>query len=262
MTAQRAGALTSPHADDRWIIRTRERSHAQVRLFCLPYAGSGASVFRGWDAGLPDGIDVAAVQLPGRQGRYGEPLRERMDDLVDDLADAISRWLDRPYALFGHSMGARISCALAHRLRLDGHPRPVRLFASASPGPVLRLPVGTDDPSDEGVVSWLRYLGGTPDEVLSNPDLLELVLPVIRADVEIVRSWGEASRQPLDCPIRAFAASGDRYATPQRVRAWECETASRFSLTVVPGGHIFLRERAWTLFRTITNDLRSDGALR
>ena len=216
-------------------------------------------MYNGWDVGLPDRIEVAAVQLPGRERRYGEPLHQHMDELVDRLVEEITPWLDRPYALFGHSMGARIACALAHRLRAEGFSSPLRLFASASPGPVLRLPVGSDDSSDASVVSWLRYLGGTPDEVLDNPDLLELVLPVIRADVEIVRSWGDAPRRPLDCPIRAFAATGDDYATPERVRAWNQETSARFALTVVPGGHIFLQERARTLFRTIANDLAGDG---
>jgi surfactin synthase thioesterase subunit len=244
---------------DAWTVGETEDTRAHARLFCFPYAGVGASVFDGWAAALSPDIAVTAIQLPGRERRLREPLLSSMADVTDRLVEVLPPLLDRPYAFFGHSMGARIACALAHRLRAEGHREPVRLFASGSPGPASRIPVGGADASDEGLVAWLRQLGGTPDEVLENRDLLDLLLPMIRADVGIVRSWVDTPRQPLDCPIRAFVGTGDGYATPSRVRAWSAETSSLFALTVVPGGHIFLQRQARTLQRVVGTDLARKG---
>lgn len=230
--------LPHPRLDNPWITRPSPQPDAPVRLVCLSYAGGGASAFRAWPARLP-GVDVLPVQLPGRETRMLEPSFDRMPLLVDALADAVAPELDRPYAVFGHSMGARIGFELVRELRRRDERPPVALFASACKAPHLpRAPMPKFDQMPENVfVARLRNMNGTPPEVFDDPELLELVLPAIRADFAVVDHYEYVDEAALACPIRAYGGTMDTEAREDELLGWQAHTTTSYALQMLHGGH-------------------------
>lgn len=214
----------------------------RVRLVCFHYAGGTASMFRDWHERLPADVSVVAVQLPGRDTRLDEDPHTRMGPLVAELVDVLSPVLDVPFAFYGHSMGARVSLWLTHALRALGGPLPMSMFVASSAAPALMTRVRGWDESDDGLVAYLRDLGGTPSIVFERPDLLELFLPALRADLTVVATSGPPPRPALDVPLHVFSGVDDEEASPERMAAWSHETASSFTHDVVAGGHFFAPE--------------------
>lgn len=236
-----AGARGPGGAAARWIHRLSPRQDdGAVRLVCFPHAGGSANAFRAWAPLVSAEVELFAVQLPGRAERFGEAPVDRMGPLVDDLLDHVAPLLDRPFAMFGYSMGARVALALAQAMSAAGLDEPAVLAVGASPGPVLRTPVPGWDRSEEELVAGLVAAGGMPAEVLADADLLELMLPTIRADLTVVATWPYREDRKIGCPIAAFAGRADSYAPPERMAAWAAETTSRFTLTEVDGDHFFI----------------------
>jgi surfactin synthase thioesterase subunit len=232
-----------------------------VRLFCFHYAGGGASVFQRWPDCLPAAVEPVAIQLPGREDRFAEPAYDHMQPLIERLAAAVGPHLDRPYAFFGYSMGARVCLALAQLLHRRGLPVPRMLLVGGSPAPNLGLPVPGWNESEERLALYLRLLGGTPSDVLDAPDLLALLLPTLRADLTVVATWPYQESPRLSCAIRAFAGADDRYASPARMQAWRDETHSSFTLTVLPGGHFFIHSAAAQLLDSVRREIRQLGGV-
>ncbi|MDQ7905179.1 alpha/beta fold hydrolase [Phytohabitans sp. ZYX-F-186] len=221
-------------------FRIHERDpEAPMRLYCLPYAGGSASLYRGWGAGLTGVAEVVAVQLPGRENRIGEPPVAAMSILVDRLTRAMLAEPARPYALFGYSMGARVAHHAAHVLAAAGRP-PQRLFVAASPGPAAPPGPAAHHLSEPDLVAHLRRLGGTPDEVLDSAELRRLVLPAVRADLAAVETAPRPPGPPLSCPVHAFAGRTDPEASPDRMAAWGVETRGDFILDTFDAGHFFV----------------------
>ena len=212
---------------------------ARIRLVCFHYAGGTAAMFRDWPDRLPPHVATVAVQLPGRDVRLDEPPHVRMGPLVAELLDVLDPVLDEPFAFYGHSMGARVALTLAHELRAGGRPGPRALFVASSTAPALGTRVRGWDESDEGLIAYLRELGGTPPIVFERPDLLELFLPPLRADLTVVATSGVPARPPLDVTLCAFSGVDDHEASPERMAAWSEETTGPYALDVVPGGHFF-----------------------
>jgi surfactin synthase thioesterase subunit len=243
----------SPSDDGaRWLRRAGGAEAADVRLFCFHHAGGTASMYRRWPQLMPRSIEPIAVQLPGRGDRFKEPPVNRMAPLVEALIEVIKPLLDRPFALYGLSMGARVAWALAHRLGERAMPMPAALYlaSAAAPG------------ADEGRVDWkhdlvgyLRTMGGTPPEVFAEPELLDTVLPTLRADLTLVDAFRFRPSTPLDVPIRAFAGLADVEHSPERMSGWGRETSGRFHLDVRPGGHFFDAASELRLIQTIADDL-------
>ena len=171
------------------LLRTGAKQPA-ARLFCFPYAGGGASIYRQWASKLPVWIEVCAFQLPGREIRMREPGHTDLRSAVEEVADTIHSLLDKPFYLFGHSMGSAISFELARLLRRSGLPQPRHLFVSARRAP--QLPQPKEDihvlPEREFLAS-IKKLGGTPEEVLKNEELMELFLPTLRADFTLLETY-------------------------------------------------------------------------
>lgn len=224
----------------RWLKRFGPpRDAPRVRLLCFHYAGGSATMFRHWPPLLPRPVELIAVQLPGRADRFLEPAYDRMKPLVDDLIEVIAPLLDRPFACYGVSMGARVGWALAHALRERARPMPQALYVAASGGPTLDNGVWRWEGRADGLEGYVREMGGTPPAVLAEPKLLAALLPTLDADLTVLSTHGFQAATPLDVPIRAFAGVGDDEATPERMRAWGVETATRFDLDVLPCGHFF-----------------------
>lgn len=243
-----------PASVSKWFVAP-PRPRAGVRLFCLPYAGGSASAFRGWDEAMPSGVEVCPIQLPGRGTRFAEPLQTRLDPLVRSLAADLLPYVDRPFALFGHSMGALMAFELARVLRGAYGAEPDLLFVSAWRSP--EIPDGRADytlPNDQ-FVAQLRTLNGTPLEILDDPEALRLLLPIVRADFEVVQTYVYRDAPPLQCRIKAFSGIKDEGASPDLMRPWARHTAGSCSLSILPGGHFFFHEARAPLTTIVAHEL-------
>jgi len=250
--------VTARSGPARWLLPVASRPDAEVLMFCLPYAGGSAATFRRF-AALTQRLDVEvrAVELPGHGRRIGEPPAF----VVADVADVVSAVIDRPYILFGHSLGARLAFEVARHLRDGGAPEPLRLFVSGSPGP--RLPrVGMGDAAlpDDEFIARIEAMGGTPAAVLGDAELREMFLPVMRADF----AWGDTyqyrSGRLLDCPVTAFAGAADPEAPVDQVATWALETTGPYRTQVLAGGHFFLHEQFDALADALVSDLPELGS--
>ncbi len=209
------------------------------RLICLPYAGGGTAIFRDWPAALA-GVVVCPARLPGREARFGEPAVSHIDPLVDALADALAPWTDRPYALFGHSMGAIVAYELARRMRDRGQPAPSHLFAAGRQAPHIPEPepMCHELPDDELAAELQSRYGATT--AFEHPELVELMLPTLRADCAICETYRHEPAAPLDCPIHAFGGTDDATVSTDDLEAWRTHTAGGFTSTRVDGDHFFI----------------------
>ncbi len=217
----------------------------RMRLFCFPFACGGTLTFRPWPGYLPADLEVAAVQLPGRERRHGEPALRRMDTLIDRLLEAIVPFTEVPMVFFGHSMGALIAFELARALqRSSCHGAPRHLLVSGRRAPHIarrgsRIFHTLPDPE---LAHALRRLGGTPEAVFEEPDLLRMVLSVARADFELIETYRYRPGPGLECPITAFHGLSDPEVSLEEAAAWEEHTVSGFSLHTLPGNHFFIHQ--------------------
>lgn len=224
-----------------WIVRGRRPAAPAVRLFCLPYAAGGASTYAPWLTSFSGEVDVCPVELPGRQTRSRDSAFSRVGPLVDAIATGLAGEFGIPYALFGHSMGALVAFELARELRRRGVAGPSVLFVSGGRAPQLpREHSPVHDQPDGVVLAKLRSLGALPAEICDEPELVELLMPTIRADLTLCETYEYRPEPPLACPIVAFAGDDDREVPPARVDPWREQTSSGFLRHVLPGGHFFL----------------------
>jgi medium-chain acyl-[acyl-carrier-protein] hydrolase len=240
---------------DGWLVRFGgAREAAALKLFCFTFAGGSAIDFRDW-SDCPADIDVYAVQLPGRGTRFHENALTRMDQVIDPLIRAISNQIDRPFAFFGHSLGARVAFAVTQRLKTLASISPRLLAVSASRAPGRRTGVNVANLSDAAFHLHLLQLGGTPPDVLANRELMDLMTPVLRADFMLHDSF-TASPLRLDCPILACGGRSDRSVAVGDLEAWRDLTDGDFELRLFPGGHFYLWEERGNLIGTLTDRLR------
>jgi medium-chain acyl-[acyl-carrier-protein] hydrolase len=226
----------------RWFPNAENRAPFDVRLFCFPHAGGGASGFARWSEHLPAGVSICAARLPGRESRAAEAPLIDMDALVSALAEALQPYLGKPFAFFGHSMGAVVAFELAQHLRRKHQPLPKALYVSGVRAPRFRLGwVPPPEPNESQFLEELRRLEGVPREALENEDLLRLILPALRADTALYRNYVYMEQPPLDCPIRVYGGASDPNVTREHLEAWVGQTTGSFAVRVFPGGHFFLQ---------------------
>lgn len=247
--------MTGPSGS--WVVRMKPRSRARRRLLCVPYAGVGPSAYRQWGEALPADIEVGVVHLPGREGRLREAPFTRIEPLIDAATEALRPYLDLPFAMFGHSMGALVAFELARRFRDDRGITPTHLFVSGRRAPQLpaRHPAITHLPDDEFVKEIRRRYNGIPDEVLRHPDLLALLLPGLRADLSVIEAYAHRPGSPLGCPIAAFGGLADPEATEAELVGWRQQTTGALSVRMFPGGHFFVQSAHEELMRILTDEL-------
>lgn len=200
-------------------------------------------IFRTWSDALPADVEVCPVQLPGRGTRLMERPFTRLSPLVEALAQALAPLLDRPFAFFGHSLGALVSFELARQIRRQYGVHPVRLFVSAGQAPQIphRVPPIHTLPDKEFLVE-LRRLNGTPSELLDHEELMDIMLPLLRADFALYETYVYSTEPPLDCPISAFGGLQDHRVSKSDLEAWRAQTSGPFSLQIFPGDHFFLKQ--------------------
>lgn len=239
-----------------WVSCPKADVSVRLRLFCFPYAGGAASIFHAWRDVLAPEIQVCPVQLPGRQHRLAEPPFTRLAPLVQELAQVLQPYLNVPFAFFGHSMGALLGFELARQLRREKLSAPLRLFVASCRAPQLRVPQQQLHLlSDAAFIEALRRLDGTPEELLRNAELMQLVLPTLRADFALCETYTYSDEAPLRCPISAFGGWQGREISRYELEAWRCQTSSAFNLQLFPGDHFFLHSARPLLLRAIAADL-------
>ena len=228
-------------------------ANSALRLFALPYAGGGSAPYYRWRRVFEERIELVPVNLPGREGRISEPAIADMVVLVSEIADALEPVIDRPFALLGHSMGALIAFELARELRRRGGRAPTLLIVAASPAP--HRPRSAQPmhalPDAEFLAEMGRRFDGIPAAVREQDELLKLLLPAMRADIELLEAYHYHDEPSLDCDILALGGTDDRAVSMTDLAEWRRHTSGRFSQRMFPGEHFFLftsgeRERPGT----------------
>ncbi|MFI8091855.1 thioesterase II family protein [Streptomyces sp. NPDC086080] len=245
---------------DVWIRRYFPSADAAVQLVCLPHAGGSAPFYRPVAQALSPRVEVLAVQYPGRQDRRHEPMIDDLGVLADRVCEAVAAAVDRPFALFGHSMGATLAFETASRL--EGRQMfPMRVFASGRRAPSRVRDERVHLRDDDGMVAELRALSGTDQRIFGDEEILRMVLPAIRNDYRAAETYRYTPGPRLRCPITALTGDSDPKASHEEVDAWRAHTAAAFELKTYPGGHFYLVDHVPEVLRVIDERL-SEPALR
>lgn len=238
-------------------LRRTRGEQDRLRLFCLPYAGSGTSIYRGWAAAITQAIEVWPVALPGREHRLAESPIDDIRLLAAALGDELGRVLEPPFALFGHSMGAILAFELARHLRRQGRPGPRCLIVSAHRAP--HLPDEQDRIHDKPTSEFLqelRQLNGTSAGVLGDRELVELLLPVLRADFKAAELYRYVEEPPLRCPIVAYGGTSDGMISETQLAAWNAHTDGGFAQRMFEGDHFYIQTKREELIAQLALDLQ------
>nr|AKQ22666.1 malonyl CoA-acyl carrier protein transacylase [Planktothrix paucivesiculata PCC 9631] len=239
-----------------WIIKYYPNPQASLRLFCFPYAGAGASIFRSWSTYLPPDIEACGIQLPGRENRYKEKKFTNIFSLIDALTTALLPNLDRPFMFFGHSVGALLSFAVARQLRRLRYPTPLHLFISSYSAPQLpNLDLPIAKLSDTDLLEEIRLYNGTPSNILENQEFINFYLPIMRADLTLKESYVYLPEPPLNCPISVFGGINDPKISRDSLASWQEQTSKKFNLQMFSGDHFYLKTQQESLLKAIVLDL-------
>ena len=251
-------SLTSP-ATNLWLRISQPRPQARLRLFCFPYAGGSASIYRTWPQHLPADVEVCAMQLPGRENRIRERPFTDVVELVRVLLPNLLPYLDKPFALFGHSMGSLIAYELAQQLQQYSQ-TPTHLLVSGRRAPTLPEPEALLHtlPSDEVFLAELqRRYQNIPAVLFEDAELRELFMPLLRADLTLVETYECTAQTPLSCPLVALGGVDDARVSQAELQAWQALTHENFAFHRFPGGHFSLNEQVQPLLATIASYLAS-----
>jgi len=228
---------------------------SSLQLFCFSYAGASAAAYLRWRRQLPLWIEVVPIELAGHGRRVSEPLETTMDGAIARIEPLLRPERGRRYALFGHSLGALVAFECARRCEQRGGPSPCALFASGCHAPSQPgTSTLSDDPTDAELITELQRWGGTPPFALSNAELMQLTLPILRADLRVAASYRGQVQSAISTPIHVLAGSLDPL-DPAAVRAWHQHTRAEHTVEWFEGGHFFIHERESDVLATLTRRL-------
>lgn len=230
--------------NDAWIV-ARPATSARARIFCFSYAGGNAASYMQWNNDLSPYVQVCAIQIPGRGARFNEPSITDFSILIPQIANSIAAYNDLPFFFFGHSLGALIAYEVCHHLNKNNLPLPEHLIVSAanspsSPSTIEKI--GRMD-SDYDIIERLRYYGGTPEELLKNKGLMQLLMPAIKADFTLLDNYRyRRDRKSLSIPLTAMGGHDDNILSKSKVANWEIETTNEFKQHWFNGGHFYFND--------------------
>jgi surfactin synthase thioesterase subunit len=236
--------VSAPHAGENlWMRQFHPAPAAATRLVCFPHAGGSAPYFLPVSKALSPGVDVVAVQYPGRQDRRHEKCLDDIGDLADAVLPELLPLADRPLVLFGHSMGATLAFEVALRLERRGIV-PLALFASGRRAPSRFRDERVHTRGDDEIIKELRLLSGTSSEVLGNEEILRMALPAIRGDYKAAETYRHTDGARLAAPIHVHYGTEDPRVDREEAGAWAEHTSGRCEIHPHPGGHFYLNDEA------------------
>lgn len=253
-----------------WLFCPKPKPNATTRLIGLPYAGGTATAFMSWFKAMPQHVELTMVQYPGRGSRYNEPLLTELEDMVAGVVSALSPLNDKPMIIFGHSMGARIAYEVALTLSAEHNNSPQALIVSGSRAPHQHADPNTPYAKrtaarggvpiyelDRGAfIEELRFLQGTPEAVLENDELLDLVIPSLRADFQLARDYEQKRPyQPVSCPLVSFCGDQDSTVTPKAVAGWSELTTAGAQHYQFSGEHFFIHDQQEAVLRILNKEI-------
>lgn len=247
--------IMTPTTINSWVI-CNPNYQAAVRLFCFPYAGGSSLLFRRWRDTLPENIEVCPVELPGRLSQMQTAPFTHLEPLVNAIAISVLPYLDKPFAFFGHSMGGLVSFELARLLRAKYNFQPIYLFISGRRAPQIHRTTAPIHalPQPE-FLAQLRSFNGTPTAVLENAELMQILVPILRADFAVLENYTYIDEPPLDCAIAVFGGLEDKEVSHKELEAWREQTTNTFQLQMFPGDHFFLHSAQHLLLQSIAQQL-------
>ncbi|WP_217145929.1 thioesterase II family protein [Streptomyces sp. AC627_RSS907] len=228
---------------DTTVVRPRREPKATRRFVCLGFCGGGAGSYTKWADAMPPGVELAAVCYPGREGRFVEDFAEDWTGLVDDALDAVLSAADIPYVLFGHSMGGWVAFDVTARIEERSGPAPAALVVSSANAPSRGLTPADMFPSqqdsDERLTAWMEEFGLMPEHVLGDPDLREMAVDLMRADIRVRDSFRHRDGAAVSTSLQVLTGACDDVIDPDAREQWRTLARGAFRHTELPGGHFY-----------------------
>jgi surfactin synthase thioesterase subunit len=249
----------TPGGRDPYVVTIKTSPKISRRLICFAHSGGGASYFRPWAATLPEWLELCAIQLPGRESRFCEPLLTSFDAVIEPVAHALSALSEMPMALFGHSFGGLLAFAAAQRLSAQGRP-PHLVAVSAVRAAHLPLRRSLAAMPDSELLAAVCDLGGVSAEMLQYPELLQLVLPILRADFACLESYKRPqAHETISASLWACGGDSDQWVDAEALSAWSAHAGTDFKLKLYGGGHFYIAEHGPALLAEIAKALVPQG---
>ncbi|MFJ8587855.1 thioesterase II family protein [Streptomyces sp. NPDC093595] len=239
-----------------WIRQLASAEHPRARLICFPHAGGSANFYFQFARGFAgQGLDVHGVQYPGRQDRRHEPFRDSIEELADEIGELMGAWKDLPVVLLGNSMGALVAFEVARRMEATGNP-PLSLFACGRVAPTLRKDEQTHLKGKDAFLKEMSLLGGMGNELLQDEEILDLILPPMRADYRMAETYCAAPGTQVSVPVHVHIGRTDPKVNEPEAAQWRLSTTGEFSLDTHEGGHFFFTENGDRLTDAVSSSVR------
>jgi medium-chain acyl-[acyl-carrier-protein] hydrolase len=244
---------------NKWFTSFNIVEKPRIRLICFSYGGTGASVFRKWYNDIEHDVEVIAMQLPGREGRFNEAFITSMNEIIESLLENFMDYLDIPFVFFGHSIGALIAFEFAYMLQNKNIIGLKHLIISGNKPPHIALKKFISHLSTEQLIVEMKKYNGIPDEIINNNEFIEIFLPIIRADFFISETYKYKHTSPLNIPITALGGKNDNTFSFEHLKEWSTYTSNKFSYSYLEGDHFFIHSSYETLIRTVREILEQIG---